>query len=81
MLSVEQIGDQIELVVSDDGIGMKEKDTAKSSGETRLRLCGDLRASAWRRDRAVETGNNRNDRQNTAALASGPSGGAEPIAA
>ena len=29
-LCVEQIGDQIELVVSDDGIGMKNKDLAKS---------------------------------------------------
>ena len=72
VLSVEQIGDQIELTVADDGVGMKDKDTAKSSGETRLRLCGDLRASAWRHDRAVETGTNRNDRQNTASLASGP---------
>jgi two-component sensor histidine kinase len=26
---VEQIGDQIELVVSDDGVGMKDKDSAK----------------------------------------------------
>ncbi len=31
MLCVEQIGDQIELVVSDDGVGMKNKDLAKSS--------------------------------------------------
>ena len=30
MLCVEQIGDQIELVVSDDGVGMKDKDLAKS---------------------------------------------------
>jgi PAS domain S-box-containing protein len=30
MLCVEQIGDQIELVVSDDGIGTKGKDLAKS---------------------------------------------------
>ncbi len=30
MLCVEQIGDQIELVVSDDGVGMKNKDMAKS---------------------------------------------------
>jgi two-component sensor histidine kinase len=30
MLCVEQVGDQIELVVSDDGIGMKEKDSVKS---------------------------------------------------
>ena len=29
-LCVEQIGDQIELVVSDNGIGTKEKDLAKS---------------------------------------------------
>jgi PAS domain S-box-containing protein len=29
-LCVERIGDQIELVVSDDGIGMKDKDAAKS---------------------------------------------------
>jgi len=29
-LCVEQIGDQIELVVSDDGVGMKDKDLAKS---------------------------------------------------
>jgi len=30
-LCVEQIGDQIELVVSDDGVGMKDKDLAKSA--------------------------------------------------
>ena len=29
MLCVEQVGDQIELVVTDDGIGMKHKDSAK----------------------------------------------------
>jgi PAS domain S-box-containing protein len=29
-LCVEQVGDEIELVVADDGIGMKDKDTAKS---------------------------------------------------
>ena len=72
MLCVEQVGDQIELAVADDGVGMKDKDSAKSSGETRLRLRGDLRASAWRHDRPVGTGSNRNDRQNTASLASGP---------
>ena len=30
MLSVEQVGDQIELIVADDGVGMKDKDAAKS---------------------------------------------------
>jgi two-component sensor histidine kinase len=30
MLCVEQVGDQIELIVSDDGVGMKEKDLVKS---------------------------------------------------
>jgi PAS domain S-box-containing protein len=30
MLCVEQVGDQIELVVADDGVGMKNKDSAKS---------------------------------------------------
>jgi PAS domain S-box-containing protein len=29
MLRVEQVGDQIELVVADNGIGMRDKDTAK----------------------------------------------------
>ena len=29
MLSVEQVGDQIELIVADDGVGMKDKDLAK----------------------------------------------------
>jgi two-component sensor histidine kinase len=29
MLCVEQVGDQIELVVADDGVGMKDKDSAK----------------------------------------------------
>jgi two-component sensor histidine kinase len=31
VLSVEKIGDQIELTVADDGVGMKDKDTAKIS--------------------------------------------------
>ena len=35
-------------------------------------LRGHLRASARRHDRPVETGTNRNDRQNTASLAPGP---------
>jgi PAS domain S-box-containing protein len=30
MLCVEQVGDQIELIVSDDGVGMKDKDLVKS---------------------------------------------------
>jgi PAS domain S-box-containing protein len=30
MLCVEQVGDQIELVVADDGVGMKDKDLVKS---------------------------------------------------
>jgi len=30
MLCVEQVGDQIELVVADDGVGMKDKNSAKS---------------------------------------------------
>jgi two-component sensor histidine kinase len=29
MLSVEKVGDQIELIVADDGVGMKETDAAK----------------------------------------------------
>jgi PAS domain S-box-containing protein len=31
VLSVEKIGDEIELTVADDGVGMKDKDTAKIS--------------------------------------------------
>jgi two-component sensor histidine kinase len=31
ILSVEKIGDQIELTVADDGVGMNNKDTAKIS--------------------------------------------------
>jgi two-component sensor histidine kinase len=31
MLSVEKVGDQIELIVADDGVGMKNKDSAKVS--------------------------------------------------
>jgi PAS domain S-box-containing protein len=31
VLSVERIGDQIELIVADDGVGMKEKESAKTS--------------------------------------------------
>jgi two-component sensor histidine kinase len=30
MLSVEQVGDQMELTIADDGVGMKDKDPAKS---------------------------------------------------
>ena len=81
VLSVEQVGDQIELTVADDGVGMKDKDSAKIAGETRVRLRGDLRASAWRHDRPVETGRTGNDRQDTPSLASGPAGGAERVAA
>ena len=29
MLCVEQVGDQIELIVADDGVGMKDKGSAK----------------------------------------------------
>ena len=29
MLSAEQVGDQIELSVADDGVGMKDKNSAK----------------------------------------------------
>jgi PAS domain S-box-containing protein len=30
MLSVQQVGDQLELIVADDGVGMKDKDAGKS---------------------------------------------------
>jgi PAS domain S-box-containing protein len=30
MLSVQQVGEQLELIVADDGVGMKDKDAAKS---------------------------------------------------
>ena len=29
MLSVERVGDQMELTIADDGVGMKDKDSAK----------------------------------------------------
>ncbi len=71
-LCVEQIGDQIELVVSDDGVGMKDKDLAKSPEKRGSdyvaifvrQLGGTIVPSKQER--------NRNDRQNTASLASGP---------
>ena len=31
VLSVERVGDQIELAVADDGVGIQEKDSAKSA--------------------------------------------------
>ena len=75
MLSVERVGDQIELTVADDGVGMKDKDVGEDSRETRFRLRGDLRAPAWRHDRPVGIGRDGNDRQNTTSLPSGPDQG------
>ena len=68
---VEQVGDEIELVVSDDGVGMKEKVAAKlpeKRGSDYVaifvrQLGGTIVPAA---------GENRDDRQGTAPLPSGP---------
>jgi two-component sensor histidine kinase len=63
VLSVEQIGDEIELTVSDDGVGMKDKALDENSREARFRLCRDLRAPARRQAHHLGTGRRGNQHQ------------------
>jgi hypothetical protein len=69
-LCVERVGDQIDLAISDDGIGLKNKDSAKSPEKRGSDYVAILRAPAWRRRRAHQAGTDGNDRADKAALAS-----------
>ena len=75
MLSVEQVGDQIELIVADDGVGMKDKDSAKIPEKRGSDYVAIFVRQLGGTIVPSESEANRNDRQNTASLASGPIGG------
>jgi len=68
-LGAKRIGDQIELTVADNGIGMVVKTMRRPPGGM-ARLRGYLRAPAWRHDDGVGSGRRGNDRQNTTSLTS-----------
>jgi PAS domain S-box-containing protein len=80
-LCVEQIGDQIELVVSDDGVGMKDKDWAKSPekrGSNYLAIFVRQLGGTIVPLKPQETGTTVRVRLPLLLV---PSGGAEPVAA
>ncbi|MGZ5802754.1 MAG: PAS domain S-box protein [Xanthobacteraceae bacterium] len=80
-LCVEQVGDQIELVVSDDGVGMKDKDWAKSPekrGSNYLAIFVRQLGGTIVPSKQQETGTTVRIRLPLLLV---PSGGAEPMAA
>jgi PAS domain S-box-containing protein len=62
VLSVEQVGDQIELTVADDGVGMKDKDSAKIPEKRGANYVAIFVRPAWRHGRPAGIGRNWNDR-------------------
>ena len=70
-LCVEQIADQIELVVSDNGVGMKNKDMAKSPEKRGTDYVAIFVRQLGGAIVPSKQELNRNNRANTAALASG----------
>ncbi len=81
MLSVERIGDEIELAVADDGVGMAQKGSGEDPEKKGADYVAIFVRPAWRHDRPVAAGRNRHDRQDTSAFLLMPPEGTESIAA
>jgi two-component sensor histidine kinase len=82
VLGVEQIGDQIELTVADDGIGMKNKDLAKipeKRGSDYVAIFVRQLGGTIAPSKSEETG--MTVRIRLPLLLVPPQGGAEPVAA
>ena len=78
VLSVEQIGDQIELSVADDGVGMKDKDSAKLPEKRGADYVAIFVRQLGGTIVPVRIGRHWNDRENTTSLASGATRGCRP---